>query len=186
MARYTTFLSSILFALFLFSCSYELNYETMVRQGLQSGVQQDSLFLGYHFGMNIQEFHSSSMEMNRQGKLSGFTKAVYKLEALKSTASMEFYPTFVDGIIVRIPVTIGYDSWAPWNEQFSPDELTADLIEYYEDVYNTQFIQIYVPEIGDSAYVSIEGNREIRIYQNSLSTVMVDFIDLSVYRTSQS
>jgi hypothetical protein len=186
MIRNLIYLSIVLFFFTLVSCSSELTYEKMVNEGLESGIKQDSLFLGYYFGMGVQDFHSVSMEMNRQGILTGYTKINYKLEALKSNVNMVFYPTFEDNVIVRVPVTMGYEAWAPWHEHFQPQVLIQDLIEYYEDVYKTQFTNIYIPEIDRFAYVSIEGNREIRLYQNSPTTIMADFIDLTVYGTTRS
>lgn len=181
MIKYSTLLSVILLSFFLFNCSSEINYETMVKNELNTGIKQDSLFLGYHFGMNIEEFHSSSWELNKQGIITGGVKVSYDLKGLKSDATMSFYPTFHENVIVRMPVEIGYQGWAPWNEQYQPNELIKDLITYYENKYDAEFTYLYVPHINKYAYVDINGNREIRLYQNSHSTVMVDFIDLSVY-----
>ena len=169
------FVSSLLFV----NCSSEKTYESMVREGLSSGIEADSLFLGYHFGMTVQDFHSESLEMNRRGEITGFTKIIYRIESLSHPAVMEFYPTFVDGVITRIPVTIGYEGWSPWNEHLNINELVSDLISYYADVYGSQFYMKHIPDIDRQALVSIQGNREIRIYPNSQSTVIVDFIDLS-------
>ncbi len=169
------FISCLLFV----NCSSEKTYESMVRGGLSSGIEADSLFLGYYFGMTVQDFHSFSLEMNRRGEITGFTKIIYKTEALSHPATMEFYPTFIEGKITRIPLTIGYDGWAPWNEHLHTNELIGDLISYYAEVYGAEFSMIYIPDIDRQAMVSIMGNREIRIYPNSQSTVFVDFIDLS-------
>lgn len=92
---------------------------------------------------------------------------------------MEFFPEFRDGVVVRLPVNITYISWSPWNDQYAPEELLIDLKEYYEDFYHTTFENIYIPEIEKNAWISIEGNREIRMYKFSSNTVQVDFIDLS-------
>lgn len=184
MIRYLMIL--LLCSFSMWSCSSEISYEQMVKNGLGSGVKQDSLFLGYHFGMDVQTFLSSSWELNRQGIITGQTKINYQLQDLDHIANMEFYPTFVGDVIVRMPVTIGYSGWAPWNEHLWPEVLVDDLIEYYGGIYETEFTPIYVPEIDGFAYVSIEGNREIRLYKNSQSTVRADFIDLSVYGKVQS
>lgn len=169
------FISSLLFA----DCSSDRTYESMVREGLSSGVEADSLFLGYYFGMTVQDFHSESFEMNKRGEITGFTKITYRTEALSHPAVMEFYPTFADGVITRIPVTIGYEGWSPWNEHLHTNKLISELISYYNDVYGSQFYMKHISHIDRQALVSIQGNREIRIYPNSQSTVMVDFIDLS-------
>lgn len=160
-------------------CTEESEYETMVREGLNSEHKHNDLFLGYTLGMSREDFLSMSWEMNQQQIITGGVKIVYMLEDLKSTARMEFFPEFRDGVVVRLPVNVTYISWSPWNDQYAPEELLIDLKEYYEDFYDTTFENIYIPEIEKNAWISIEGNREIRMYKFSSNTVQVDFIDLS-------
>lgn len=173
-------------SLLFFSCSSNNDYNSLVNRGLQSGIQNDSLFLGYHFGMSSEDFHSSSWELNQQGVLTGYTAVEYTFTELKSPAKMEFYPIFQNGRITRMPISVEYHAWAPWNQQYWPEQLIMDLIEYYEDEYETSFRSVFVPEIEKFAQVSIEGNREIRIYQNSESSVMVEFVDLNSITASES
>ena len=173
-------------SLFFMSCETNMDYNTHVREGLESGVQKDSLFLGYHFGMGKQEFRDYSWELNQEGVITGFVDINYEVDFLKSKATMVFYPEFEDEKIVRIPVSVGYDAWAPWNEEFWPEELAKDLQDYFSNEYEIKFYQVYVPEIERQAYVSVDGNREIRIYKNAESTVMVDFIDLNSVETVSS
>lgn len=182
---FTLFIISTLFlgSNFLSGCGSEMDYEAMVKDQLASGVQNDSLFLGYYFGMEREEFRDYSWQKNQDGVLTGFVDINYQIDFLKSKATMTFYPEFQDDKIVRIPVSIGYDAWAPWNEQYWPEALIEDLLEYYENEYGADFTLVYVPEIEDQAFVSIDGNREIRIYKNGESTAMVDFIDLNSVKT---
>lgn len=170
-------LLSVLTLLSLVQCSSNTNYETLVKRGLNSGVIQDSLFLGYYFGMTSDDFHSESWDMNQQGIITGYTKIEYRFNDLKNSATMQFYPTFQNGKIVRMPVEIGYDSWAPWNRQYWPEELLNDLMEHYSEVYNARFRRVYIPDLEDFAYVDIQGNREIRMYRFTDSTIFVEFID---------
>lgn len=162
------------------SCGRNISYETLIQQGLDSESRVDSLFLGYHFGMTRQEFRDLSFQLNQQGLMSGLAEIEYNFNELKSRALMKFYPRFTDEMISKIPITVSYNSWAPWNEQFWPEVLIEDLREYYESVYDTQFHWVYVPPIERMAYVSVEGNREIRLYIESEATVNVEYIDLSV------
>lgn len=163
------------------ACSSGNSYERMVQRGLQSGVQNDSLFLGYYFGMSSDDFHSHSWEMNQNEIITGLVTISHTFDDLQGNANMDFFPTFVDGKIARIPVNVEYVAWAPWNQQFWPDQLIEDLIVYYGDLYGASFQSVYIPEIERFAQVAIQGNREIRMYQNSESGVLVDFIDLNVY-----
>jgi len=179
MNRILTTITIFTFVFATTSCSSDTSYSSMVNRGLQSGVQNDSLFLGYHFGMTSDDFLSSSWELNQQGILTGYTNVIYMFNELKSTAKMEFYPTFQNGEIARLPIVVEYEAWAPWNQQYWPEQLILDLVEYYENEYETSFRRVYIPEIEKFAEVSIEGNREIRIYQHSESTVKVEFVDLN-------
>lgn len=169
----------LLLILLTISCSSNEDYQSMVERGLQSDVQNDSLFLRYHFGMSNDEFYDESWDLNSQEIITGLVDVEYKLQDLKSPATMKFFPEFENDVIVRMPVTIGYDAWAPWNQEFWPESLIEDLIVYYGEVYGADFREVYVPDIDRRAHVSVNGNMEIRIYKNSETTVMVDFRDLN-------
>ncbi len=181
---------SILFVglsfMMLNSCGRNISYESLIQQGLDSGAQVDSLFLGYHFGMTREEFRDLSWQMNQQGLMTGLAEIEYNFDELKSRAQMKFYPRFTDEKISRFPITVNYRAWAPWNEQYWPEVLIEDLREYYESVYDTQFHWLHVPPLEKQAYVSVEGNREIRLYRDSESTVKVEYIDLNVHNPLDS
>jgi len=174
------------FICFLLGCAHQTEYESMVQQGLNSDREINDIFLGYEFGMTREEFLQSSWEMNQQQVITGGVKIEYLIEDLKSTVKLEFYPEFENGVISKMPVSASYISWSPWNEQYNANELLKDLKTYYEDLYSTTFKQVDVPGIADDVpWVSIEGNREIRMYKKSVNTIHVEFIDLSiVYQNS--
>lgn len=171
---------------FTSACSEQQTYQQLVQTALETEEKKDSLFLGYTFGMPKEEFRDYSWQLNQQGLLTGFTDINYEIDFLKSKATMTFYPEFLNDRIVRIPVTVGYNAWAPWNEEYWPEALVEDLKEYYNREYDAEFVNVYIPEIDKSADVSIDANREIRIYKNSESTVMVEFIDLHNVETLSS
>jgi len=58
-------------------CDTEKSYENLVNEQLQSGVQNDSLFLDYYFGMSREEFRDYSWQMNQRGVLTGFVDINY-------------------------------------------------------------------------------------------------------------
>lgn len=168
------------------SCNRNVSYESLIQQGLNSDVRVDSLFLGYYFGMERQEFRDLSWQMNQQGLMTGFVNIEYNFDELKGRALKKFYPEFTDDKISRFPVTVSYNAWAPWNEEFWPEVLMVDLKEYFEEEYQTQFHWVYVPPLEKYAYVSVEGNREIRIYRDSESTAKIEYIDLTVHNPLDS
>lgn len=172
-----------LLMLSLAGCSGELSYEEWVERETASGVQNDSLFLGYYFGMERQDFRDASWEMNQQGLMSGLTKIQYQFEDLGNRATKEFWPDFVDDRVAKVPIEVSYNAWAPWNQDLWSEQLMIDLEDYLSDLYSTRFREIYVPEIEKNALVSIDGNREIRISRINDQKVQLDFIDHNRYRS---
>ena len=167
-------------AILLFSsCTQKSEYQQMVEEGLNSGKIVNEIFLGYTFNMTREEFLELSWKMNQQEIITGGVNIVYLLEDLKSTVRLEFYPEFGKGVITKMPISASYISWAPWNEEYSAENLLNDMKAYYEKVYSTSFRNVSVPGIDGEAWVSVEGNREIRMFKKSVNTVQINFIDLS-------
>lgn len=165
--------------LWVFSgCENKPDYDSMVNAALQSDVQSDSLFLGYKLGMTRDEFHDHSWNLNQKGKVTGFTQVEYSFNQLPNKASMWFYPEFHNNRIYKMPVTIHYDAWAPWNQEFSSDSLISDLVALYRDIYDVEFKKIYVPELSREAYFAASENRGITIYRKSDMEATVEFVDL--------
>lgn len=192
-------------ALVLVHCTPKSEYQLRVERELASGVRADSLFLGYHFGMSKKAFMDHSWELNKEGVISGYSTIGHTFTELAYPALMEFFPEFRDDKMVRMPVKIEYRGWAPWNDHLAPEVLMTDLVKHYEETYGEQFHEIKNEEVvgtkemgigmgvemgqeiggemggvmGDVTYISIRGNRQIRIFKESVSKVMLEFTDLS-------
>jgi hypothetical protein len=160
-------------------CTEKSQYQQMVERSLKSGETVNEIFLGYSFNTTREEFYEMSWQMNQQEIITGGVNIVYNLEELDSTVRLEFFPEFKDGLISEMPITASYIAWAPWNEGFSADNLLINMKDYYESVYETTFENVPVPDLEENAWVSIEGNREIRLYKKSVNTIQIRFIDLS-------
>ena len=176
---YRLIFTGIMILLLYSSCSQKSEYQQMVEDGLNSGKTVNDIFLGYTFDTTREEFYKMSWQMNQQEVITGGVKIEYLLEDLKSTARLEFFPEFENGVIIKMPIDATYISWAPWNEGYSADNLLMDIKTHYEQVYDTQFKYVSVPDIQQDAWVSIQGNREIRLYKKSVNTIQIKFIDLS-------
>ena len=180
MNKISATIPTLILMVFLFSnCEQEPTYESMVQAGKNSGVEKNDLFLQYQLGMTRDDFFKVSWEMNKEEKISGLVKIDYEFNELKSRALMRFYPDFVDDRISKMPVDVHYVGWAPWNAELSSDSLAVDLVEYYEEIYETSFNQVYVPHLEKQAFVSVDGNREISIYPLTEMVTRVDFTDLN-------
>lgn len=169
----------ILFIGFL-SCTQKSDYEKRVENELNRDTRVDSLFLGYHFGMTTKEFLDYSWNLNKEQVITGGARITYVLDRLKSNATMEFYPEFYDGKIYKMPVDVNYNGWAPWNFHLISDSLIVELVEMYEEDYNTNFFTHSFPGEEHESYVAIQGNRQIKLTPVDDRIARIEFLDLSV------
>ena len=66
-----------------------------------------------------------------------------------------------------------------WNQHLFADNLITTLKKEMEGEYGTDFEEKLNPETGEPYFLSIEGNREIKIYKKDDSKAVVLFTDLS-------
>ncbi|MEX2602417.1 MAG: hypothetical protein WD355_12250 [Balneolaceae bacterium] len=151
----------------------------MVQRELASGVLNDSLFLGYHFGMHKEQFFEHSWSLNQQGIVTGGNQVEYRIDEFTHPAKMTFYPDFHRDRIVRMPVEFSYYSWSPWNRDLFSDSLIVEILDYYEDIYGPGFIRTDHPETGVEAWLKIDGNRRILVFRRDDMRARAEFLDLS-------
>lgn len=175
----STTISSLLIVFLLTNCSQEPDFDEMVQQGINSGVENNELFLRYELGMTRDDFYAVSWEMNSEEIISGLVMIEYEFDELKSNAVMRFYPEFTNDRISKMPVDINYVAWAPWNQDLSSDTLVVDLKNYYESNHEADFKDVYVPSIERNALVSVKGNQAILIYPKSDMVARLEFTDLN-------
>lgn len=97
---------------------------------------------------------------------------------LKHPGKMNFYPSFHEDKIYEMPVMFTYDAFA-WRDTYGVDSLLQDVLGMMERWYG-DFTEFTHPEKG-SVYVNVKGNRQIRLFKNSLgNTVNAVFTDLTV------
>ena len=163
-------------------CSPGSRYEKRLKKELASGLRYDSLFMGIHLGMSDKDFYTLCWELNREGVIkqsSSNTSVEYHPgEKMKHPSTMTFYPKFVDGKIVEMPVQFSYDGWAPWNKELSSGQLVEDIRTWYEEEYGKGFITITHPVRG-KAFTKIDGNRRITIYQEDDLYAWAVFTDMT-------
>lgn len=158
----------------------------MVKREQAKGVRYDSLFFGMRLGMQSQEFYSHCWDLNRQGLImqgNSNTTVYYKVRDFKYPAGMDFYPTFYEDRIYEMPVTFTYDGWSPWIKGQRADSLKVEVLGLMEKWFGAGFIEIENPNLnGGNAYVKVDGNRRISIYNLDDTKVFVDFVDLPVLK----
>jgi len=185
MKRYFIFPILIMAGSILISaCSKKARYESMVKEGLESGVRHDTLFLGIYLGMSSQDFYTHCWELNKQGLIrqgEGNASVLYEMkDEFKAEVDMNFYPNFYNDSIYEMPVKFRYKGWSPWAKQYSGDTLQLELLELYKDLYGDGFIEINHSERG-KAFVKVDGNRRISIYRDKSAdgTVWALYRDMS-------
>ena len=174
--------AAVLAALLLGGCSPGARYERKMEKELASGIRHDSLFMGMHLGMSDKDFYTLCWELNREGVIRqshNNASVEYRPgEKLDYPSTMTFYPKFAEGKIVEMPVQFSYDGWAPWNKQYSSARLVEDIRAWYDKDYGKGFIAVEHPVKG-KAFVKIDGNRRITIYQEDDLYAWAIFTDMS-------
>lgn len=163
------------------SCTKKSEYQKLVEAELGTNVRQDSLFLGISLQMESKDFFVHCWEMNKKGLLTNGVGNQIKYDAskyFKEKTAMHFYPDFVDGTIYEIPVEFKYNEWALWNEKLSVENLMQEVITVLESWYGEGFIKMVSDDGEKTVWVKVDGNRRIRVYRKSISSVAVVFTDL--------
>ena len=175
-------------ALLLFtSCKSE--YDQYVRRELNSGIKNDSLIFGMYMGQTKRDFFSICWDLNKQKLISqgtGNQMAKY-LEPIDSSGDltlrkeMEFYGIFDTRDVMRgMNMVYRFTSWSPWTEERHSKFLAEHLKELYLQSYpGNDFITIELNNTEYSAFVKIDGNRQILIYPINSKDVAVKMEDLN-------
>ena len=172
---------TMMVALIVGGCSPGKTYERRLKRELASGIRYDSLFMGISLGMTQKEFYDHCWKLNKDSVVkqgtSNMSVQYNIMEELEYEATMNFYPSFADEKIVEMPVRFIYTGWAPWNKELSASNLALDVKRWYEDIYGTGFITVSHPMKGE-AYIKIDGNRRITIYNENDLYVWAIFTDM--------
>lgn len=144
----------------------------------------DSLFLGLYLGMPQKGFFDHCTELNKQRIITqgpgGSTSVEHKIiGTYGSDVSMRFYPTFIEEKIYEMPVTYTYESWAPWNKEFSSVVLFPKILESYKSIYGDDFQIVNHPYQG-KVYYKMDGKRRINLFIKDDQFVQAIFTDMEV------
>jgi hypothetical protein len=148
------------------------------------GPKSDSLFLGFYLGMPQKDFFDHCTELNKQQKLtqgSGSTTSVeHKISGMYGgDVSMRFFPTFIKKNIYEMPVTYTYDSWAPWNKEYSSAALLPKILESYKAIYGGDF-KVVNDRYQGKIYYRMDGKRRINLFIKDEQFVQAIFTDMEV------
>jgi hypothetical protein len=143
----------------------------------------DSLFLGISMGMEKKAFYDYCWEMNKQKffKHGPTNQSVeYRLEGeLTHPVFMQFYPSFYNEKIYEMPVLFSYESWAPWNKEYSADTLLVNILPMFRKWYGDDFKKLDHPTQG-VVYYQMKGRRRINLFVRDDQFVQAVFTDLKI------
>ena len=170
--------------LLLLSCQPKSDYQKLVDSELSTGVVYDSLFAGLSFSMSKQEFFDYCWEMNSKGIFTNGTGSQVLLDVsndFSRTTGLSFYPKYVNGEMLEMPMEFRYQDWAPWNEstkvELLIEELKVVMLEWYG---GNEFMEIQSEDNAIRIWVKVDGNRQISIGRKNISTALVKITDLAL------
>ena len=175
----------------ILACQPSNPYLEMETRELAKSERYDSLFFGLYLGMPAINFYSRCWKLNEKGVIrqgATNTSVYYEIKDFREPAGMDFYPRFHEEKIVEMPVTFSYHAWAPWNKHLFSDSLKLEVLNLMESWYGDGFIEIPSPSDlqGGNAFVKIDGNRRISIYNKDDRVVNVDIVDLRKMKELQA
>lgn len=178
-----------MFSVFLISALLFLSCENNgIKLSGRSGSQNDSLFLGFSFGMSRQQFYDYCWEMNSKKLFThgpGNRSVEYRMEReSEETIIMRFYPLFLDEKIYEMPVLFSYEKWAPWNKQYWSEALLQEMLVIFKEWYGEDFQVINHPVQG-TVYAKIDGKRRINLFIKDDQYVQAVFTDLKVEKEAR-
>lgn len=175
---------------FLLGCQPKSEYQQLVDQELSTGVTYDSLFAGLSFEMTQKDFFDYCWEMNSRGLFTNGvgSQVLYDVsEDFSKQTSLAFYPKYVNGVMLEMPMEFRYADWAPWNEASSVDKLIEELKTVLMDWYGgNPFIEMASEDESVRIWVKVDGNRQIRLGKKNISTALVTITNLAYAKTIAS
>ncbi len=171
----------------IWACGTKSEYRKIVERELASGERHDNIFMGFHIGMPEKVFYDSCTALNKRRLVYQGARDVtvsFKMDILDKEVDVYFFPNFHEKKIYEMEVSYSYYGWSPWRKELSAEKLMFRLLAIYEKTYGEGFIEIKSPQ-DRVAYVKVDGNRRISIYEKDDQTVRVIFTDLRVEKIAE-
>jgi hypothetical protein len=134
--------------------------------------------------MAQKDFFDQCTELNKQQKITqgpgGTTSVEHKIKGTYGgDVSMRFFPTFIKKEMFEMPVTYTYDSWAPWNKEYSSAVLLPKILESYKATYGGDF-KVVNDRYHGKIYYRMDGKRRINLFMKDDQFVQAIFTDMEV------
>lgn len=187
MSKLPYYFGLLVMVIALNACKSE--YASYVEREMNSGIVNDSLIFGMRMGQTKRDFFEQCWHLNQQKLItqgSGGNRAKY-IEPVDSTKNaalrkeLQFFGIFDENNVMKgMDMIYNYIAWSPWLTSSHSDSLVLDLKRIYLNDYGgNDFIEIKIDNIEYSAFVKVDGNRQILIYPINDKDVKVKIEDLN-------
>lgn len=147
------------------SCSKPFDYQSALKEELESGEKNNDIILDIHFGMSNDDFYNYCRQLNQEQKATQGPKnrsVQVSLPDFERPAHMLFYPNFKDNMIVEMPILFAYDDWAPWNKETFANKFILNIRDLVSDWYDVS-LKLVKDANGYPGYIAIQGNRQLAL-----------------------
>ena len=186
--KYLNFKNAAILILIFTITACQSEYTKLVKDELASGKKNDSIFYNLRFGNTKNEFFRICWDLNKKGLITNgpsnnnVRALVTPRDSTKELKELQmlYYGVFdANDIMTAVDVKFSYTAWAPWNRDLQADKLLPvvqdTLLNWFP---GNPFIKV------KNVLVKVDGNRQIKLYQESDRDVAVLIEDLEYkYKT---
>ena len=180
--KYPNFKKAAILLLILTISACQSEYTKLVKNELSSGKKNDTIFFNLRFGNTKNEFFRICLDLNKKefvtnGPSNNYVKALVNpkdnTKELKDF-QMLYYGVFDStDIMTAVDVKFSFIGWAPWTKQLQADKLLPVVKDTLMNWFpGNPFIKV------KNVLVKVDGNRQIKLYQESDRDVAVLIEDL--------
>lgn len=179
---------SFSFLIITVSCNKKnenFDYINKVQKELNSDVKNDTIFLGYTFGMTKKQFEKKTKELYKEGILylnenNQYAHKMYLIKVLLENVEATFGPTYFGGKLYKLIVAV--KDKRQFTTSLTPALLQITLKNLFSQKYGySDWIEKKGLLEDEENYILIQGNREIEIIEG-IGEARIFYTDLSVQK----
>ncbi len=144
-------------------------YSSRLKSEYNSGIRNDSLFLGFYFGKTRKEFFTHGWEVNKKGLIMQGSKnqtVSYVMHSPDGSKDIEmmFFPQFDNQLVIKnMLINFQYKGWAPWNRGHFSDSLLVAVKDTVMKWYGGNAFESTVTDNNVEVWYKVDGNRQISL-----------------------
>lgn len=184
--KYPKLIVAILIVVSVIGC--ESKYTSMLNREAKKNIPKDSLIFGMAMGDSKADFFKRCWQLNQEGVVThgpNNQTVKYQLpmaadQESSSAITLLFYGAFNEqNTMVGMDMSFSFTAWSPWNSHLTAQNLLPlvqdTLVKWFP---GNDFIEVKSKKTNTTAYVKIDGNRQIMAYSKDDKDVVVKIEDL--------